>query len=287
MKKLKTFFYSFYKSATSWKYYSDILKTKPRFTIRYYVVLTLFAALITTLVVSVRMFPIAKQDALSFSEQIRDLYPSDLVITLKDGQWVTSKSEPVVIPFPEASGSELGDFKNLVVFYKQGTIDDLKTFKTLVLVNETNVVVTDPSGTITSRPIKNFKDFEITAQSVNNLSNMILKFTPYFFLTLIATRSVVFYMLGNVSTVFFVGIAMYVYAKSNKKNLKFEEALRIGVHTLTIPIVFQVIIESIGLPLPSSYWFFALNLILALIITMKLIASELESKSQSQLNTKN
>lgn len=284
MKKLRTFFYCFYKSATSPKYYSDILKTKPRFTVKYYVVLTLLAALLTTLITGVRIFPIAKKDASSFSEQIRNLYPSGLTITLKDGQWTTNKPEPVIIPFPKPSGSELGDFENLAVFYKQGTVNDLKTFKTLVLVNETNVVVTDPSGTITSRPIKNFKDIEINAELVNKFSDMILRYTPYFFIALIAARSVFFYLLGNISFIFFVGVAVYVFTKSNKKNLKFVEALRIGTHTITIPIVLQVIIESVGVALPSSYWFFALNLILALVVTMKLPASELEAKTPPQLN---
>lgn len=287
MKKLRAFFHCFYKSATSPKYYSDILKTKPRFTVKYYVVLTLLAALLTTLITGVRIFPIAKQNASSFSEQLKNLYPSNLTITLKDGQWTTNKPEPVMIPFPKPSGSELGGFENLAVFYKQGTVDDLKTFKTLVLVNETNVVVTDPSGTITSRPIKNFKDMEINAELVNKFSDMILRYTPYFLIALIAARSVFFYLLGNISFIFFVGVAVYVFAKSSKKNLKFVEALRIGTHTITIPIVLQVIIESVGVALPSSYWFFALNLILALVVTMKLPASELEAKTPPQLNTQN
>ncbi|MBU0535188.1 MAG: DUF1189 family protein [Patescibacteria group bacterium] len=287
MKKLRTFFHCFYKSIASPKYYLDILKTKPRFTVKYYVVLTLLAALITTLAISVRIFPIAKQDALSFSQQIKNLYPSDLTITLKDGQWTANKPEPVIIPFPKPSGSELGDFENLAVFYKKGTVDDLKTYKTLVLVNETNVVVTDPSGTITSRPIKNFKDMEITADSINKFSDMILKYTPYFLITILALRSAFFYLIGNISSIFFVGIAVYVFAKSNKKNLKFVEALRIGAHTITIPIVLQVIIESAGFALPSSYWFFALNLILALVVAMKLPVSKLEAKTPSQLNTQN
>ncbi len=284
MRKLRTFFYCFYRSATSPKYYLDILKTKPRFTVKYYIVLTLLAALLTTLTISVRIFPIAKQDALSFSQQIKNLYPSDLTITLKDGQWTANKPEPVIIPFPKPSGSELGDFENLAVFYKQGTVDDLKTYKTLVLVNETNVVVTDPSGTITSRPVKNFKDIKIDAELVNKFSDMVLKFTPYLLIAIIATRSVFFYLLGNVSPIFFVGVAVYVFSKSNKKNLKFVEALRIGAHTITIPIVLQVIIESAGFALPSSYWFFALNLILALVVTMKLPVSELEVKAPPQLN---
>jgi hypothetical protein len=284
MRKLKTFSYCFYRSATSPKYYLDILKTKPRFTVRYYIALTLFAALLVTLATGVRMFPFIKQDASNFSQQIRTLYPSGLTITLKDGQWTANKPEPVIIPFPKPSGSEPGDFENFAVFYKQGTVEDLKTYKTLVLVNETNVVVTDPSGTITSRPIKNFKDMEITADSVNKFSDLALRFTPYILLVLIAARSVFFYVLGNISMIFFVGVAVYVFAKSNKKNLKFGQALRIGVHTLTIPIVLQVIIESAGFALPSTYWFFALNLILALVFTMKLPVSDSETKIPPQLN---
>jgi hypothetical protein len=287
MKKLKTFFYSFYKSATSPKYYLDILNTKPRLTVKYYLFLTFLAALITTLVVSIKIYPVVKQDAQSFSQQIRDAYPSDLVITVKDDQWTTSKSEPVIISFPKPSGSELGDFENFAVFYKKGTVEDLKTFKTLVLINETNVVVSDPSGTITSRPIKNFNNIEITSESINKFSDAVLKYTPYFLVGLIAVRSIFFYILGNVTPILFIGIAVYVFAKSNKQRLGFVEALRISTHTLTIPIVLQVIIDCFGLAFLSSYWFFALNLILALVVTMKLPAIKLEGKIPPQLNGKN
>jgi hypothetical protein len=284
MKKLRTFFYCFYRSATSPKYYSDILKTRPRFTVKYYIALTLLAALLTTFAISVRIFPIAKTDTLSFSEQFKNLYPSDLVITLKGGQWGVNKPEPVIIPFPKYSGSELGDFENLFVFYKQGTIEDSKTFKTLILVNETNLIVTDPSGTITSRPIKDLNDMEITASSIDKFSDMVLSYTPYLLMTVVAVRSVFFYLFSNISSVFFIGVAVYISAKSSKKNLKFVESLRIGVHTLTIPIVMQVVLESAGFALPGSYWFFALNLILALVVTSKLSISGQEVKTPPQLN---
>ncbi len=284
MRKLRTFLYCFYKSATSPKYYNDILKTKPRFTVKYYIGLALFAALLTTLATGARIFPTAKKETSSFSQQFKNLYPSDLTITLKSGQWNTNKLEPVIIPFPKPSGSELGGFENLVVLYHQGTVEDLKTFKTLILVNGTNVIVSDPSGTITSRPISNFKDMEINATLVNNLVGSVMKYTPYFLVVVTAIGAVFFYMLANIFPIFFIGIAVYVFAKSSKKNLKFVEALRIGVHTLTIPLALQVITESVGIALPSSYWFFALNLILALVVTTKLTANDFEAKIPPQLN---
>src|SRR5258708_12529395 len=57
MRKLKTFWYVLTKSATEPAYYRDVLKTKLRFSLQFYVVLLFFLSIIDVLLFRVRDVP--------------------------------------------------------------------------------------------------------------------------------------------------------------------------------------------------------------------------------------
>ena len=89
-----------YKSVVSPKYYGEILKTPFEFSLKYYAVLVLIAAVITSVGTYFIEAPKIKdtfQNALTEAEKV---YPEDLIFTIKAGEWEINKPEPLVIPFP-------------------------------------------------------------------------------------------------------------------------------------------------------------------------------------------
>lgn len=271
MKKLKAFFYIFKKSLTSPEYYKELLETRFNYSIKYFVMLAIFASLIVTVAVSIRTFPGAKAGIKAFAEQVKQMYPEDLVLTVKSGQWSINKPEPYVIPLPKVSEDK--KIENVVVFYKKGTIDDLDSLKTYALVNENNVVVRDSNEGIRAYPIKNFPDFEVNKSTISSMVDSAygyLKNLPYFLPLIIFLGQLVFNYFGvKVIYLLWVGLVIYLYSLIRKNKISYKNACRVGIHTMTLPLIIEVVLGVANIEIPLSGWFFLVNIILAIFMLIR------------------
>lgn len=292
MQKIKTFFYSFYKSTSSPKYYSDILKTKLGFSIKYLLALAILASLVSTTFSSIKSIPKAQRGINSLISTVRNAYPSDLVITIKSGSWTINRPEPFTVPLPKTSRSANAEgIENIIVFYKQGTIDDLTNFKTIALVNSANVLIrSGTNGSISNLPISSIKDTVINSILVNSILDKINKYfqvLPYFLPIFIFFGLMMYYFVIRGIYLFGVALLIYIFAKLNKKPLKYMDAYRIGIHTMTIPLIIEVILEAIGFGIPIPFGFMLLNILPAVFVVTKLEKNTIEEALPPTLNVQN
>jgi len=189
MNKLKTFFYSLKNSISSPKYYADVVKTKTKFSVKYYLMLSLLLSVISTVAISTVVIPTIKIFLTDFSEDLKNSYPEDLVMTFKESGWDVNKEEPVLIPMPEKITSQFPDDddikipSNLIVMYKEGTINDLDELDTFFLMNKENIIYKEQDGKIVAQPLDQLPDAEITKSDVNSLVDTLFQYTknlPYF-----------------------------------------------------------------------------------------------------------
>lgn len=267
MKKIKAFFYIAYKSLTSAEYYKDILKTKLSFSIKYIASLALIATLITTAVNLITELPKVDRTLDKGITKVKEMYPEGFEITMDNGNWYINKEEPFNISFPESMKEE-GMPANLIVFYKEGTIEDVSNFSTLMLVNKVNILVQGsnklevypirdiPNGTFTQREF----DFFIT--SLEGFT----KYVPAFYVVFTIFFSFIYYFVFRLMYLLFVGSVVMLLSLFTKVNLSFKDSFRVSLHTMTFPFLIDTITRSVSYTIPIGGWFFILNVLFATLV---------------------
>lgn len=276
MHKVKAFPYVFFHSLSSISYYKEILKTRFSFSIKYFLLLAALVSTISTLNLSIKITPIIRETTQNVLAQFRNIYPSDLVITSKNNEWAINKPQPVVLPFPIFK-DDVADFpKNFIVFDKNGTVADVTAHDTLVLVNEKNILVHN-TRKLEVYPIKEIPDGQFTKQrldqALDNLEKLmeLIEFIVVLFLALV----IIFYnFIFRLIYLIFVGAFIWVLGHIVESKYKLSQAYRIGIHTMTLPIVVQLMIETAGIKFNMPLWFLFLNLIFAAVVVLALAQGE-------------
>ncbi|NMB91271.1 DUF1189 family protein [candidate division WWE3 bacterium] len=287
MNKLKTFFYVFKKSISSPEYYKELLETKFSFTFKYYLMLAVLVSLIFTSFVSIKMVPETKAWLKTGVEEVKNIYPDDLVISIKDGKWSINKPEPYIIPMPQSIKEKYSaNVDNAVVFYKQGTINDFSSFKTFALVNESNILTNDNASGIKAYPVKDLPNADIdkskAIEGINNVYKYI-KYVPFLLPLVLFVGQILFDFFGyKLMYILWIGLAVYLLSLLKKKKINFLSACRIGIHTMTLPIIVETLFSLFSLDVSAYPWFFVLNTFLSFIVLDKMF-----KEKEGALNPKN
>ena len=279
MKRIKAFLYVFFKSLTSIKYYQDVIKTHLNFSMKYFFTLSLTAALVVTAIGILPSFSPIKNTINDFLEQGRQIYPDDLIITSKDGKLSINQPEPYLIPFPDISNLDQSDMpepdmqiENLVVFDSNGTLDDLENYKTLFLVNESNVLARGENK-IEVYPLKDIPEGQITKTEINKIFSQIEQiavYVPYAIVTLLFIAVVVYYIGFRLAYLLFLALVLLGVGKIQKLDLDYKKYYQIGIHTMTLPLIVDVIVNLLNTPIELPFWFFMLNFIFGIIVVSSL-----------------
>jgi hypothetical protein len=189
MQKLKSFIFIFKNSLLSFDYYKDVIQTPVSFSVKYYIILALIVSLVTTGAISARLLPKLQPELNNLVSQVQNYYPDELVLTMTDGKLSINKDEPYVIPLPKALAENQTDGQqdenteklpeNLVVLDSQGTIDNLETYNTLILINSANVLYRDQNGKIEVYPLKDMPNGQFNKQNFNELVDKVKAFLGY------------------------------------------------------------------------------------------------------------
>lgn len=273
MKKIKAFFYVLSKSVTSPKYYNDLLGTNLAFSIKYFLVLALFASMFTTAVTFVPQMSKIKEGVDSFIAHTLEVFPDDFVITTKSGELSINKPEPYIIPMPQISKEERETDQeipaqkipaNVVVFDANGTIENLESYDTFLLVNKSNILAMG-TNKIEVYPLKNLPDGELTKKDLVEFTDSIKPIAsaiPYIVLAL-ATISAVFYYFGfRLFYLLFVGLILFVVGRLRGLNLGFGRYYQIGLHALTLPLLVEIAVDTLEISFTLPLWFLTINLII-------------------------
>lgn len=238
MKKIKAFFYIAYKSVVSPKYYSELLKTPFEFSLKYYAVLVLIAAIITstgTYFIEAPKIRTTFQNALSEAENV---YPNDMVFTIKAGVWEVNKPQPLIIPFPGkyAEGDKEKLPANLAVFDKAGTVGDLEKYDTAILVNEKNLLV-KKAGEPGVYPLKDIPDTTLDKGKVVGAIGDVRRISgwalPLILIVPVFAGLMVYYAIFRGLYLLMIGGLLFLLGKGLKTDIPYKNAFRIGLHAMT------------------------------------------------------
>ena len=271
MKSVKAFPYIFFHSLTSITYYKDILRSNRKLSIKYFVVLASLASLVTSLNLAFKVTPNVRSTIDKVLSQMEAMYPNDLVIKTENNTWQINKPEPLVMPFVDAQEMEQQKLpKNFIVFSKQGTIDDLEKFDTFILVNEKNVIVRG-SDKIESYPLKDVPNGEFNKQkmttAINNLRGF-LGFLEAGIIVLLSFFVILYNFAFRVVYLFVVAAIVWIIGIVASSNLTYRQSFRIGLHTMTLPIVIELMLLTANIQFRVPLWFMLTNLLFALVVVL-------------------
>ena len=267
MNKLKTFWYSFKKSITTPSYYRDIVKVPFSFSLQYLVVLIFATIFFQTAILAIQAatyLPQLPATVATIKSSIKTLYPSSLVITVKDGILSTNKEEPFFIDMPE--DQQIEEFEHLVTFDTKARADQFYDYKTVFLITDKNVIYPDSAMegnyevSDVSAPDKSYtithNDYKEFTAAVDPLSNWFISWAPL----LLVLGVIVIPLFGTAITLVwnFIAIAVlslisWMIANIFKVTLGYKKIYQLGMHAVTLPMVLTLILSLLGWTSPLLF----------------------------------
>ncbi len=184
----------------------------------------------------------------------------------------------------DANGGYGDDIENLIVFYKEGTIEDLEVFKSIALLNEKNIIIRNNDG-IDAFPIEKIPDFVFNKDTFNKFVDTLTKVAKVFpYLIVIASFVFSFFMISVSRIIYsgFAGLVLFVVAKVMDTKIKYDQAVRIIVHGMTVPFIINVLLVVFGVLNTIPGWFFILNFIMAILAILEIKKGVAPSKEKSK-----
>lgn len=266
MRFLKTFFRTAVLSSISPIYYSDILKTKAWFSVKYFAMLQFILSLVASVAI---LSSLAQLDISRIISTVVGLFPSDLVITAQNGKVAINQPLPYEVPFPGYSSSENTlQARNIVVFDKEGSIkniQDLQDRSTLIAVTESSFYVLKKSSemSVVAIPILD-QNIEITQNTFRSFGQRIMEntFIKYKLYVLVAAGIIIPIMFGFVLfvqtiTLFFFSIVAWIVAKIFLKNgLGYAAVYRLSLHTITPVLLISTALQYMQKPYVEGWFYF-------------------------------
>lgn len=287
MKKIRAFFYILIKSTTSINYYKDIMKTPLAFSMKYFFTLAFITATISTVIFTITTLPAIQDISKKIVNSTIALYPESLIISVKDGKLSTNQPEPYAITMKETLAAfgvedDKGEsavmtrdmpypIENIIVFDTNGTIGDLEKYKTMILVNNVNVIIKS-SRDMRVYPIEDAPDGQLTKAEFTTLIKSFegpLKYIPV--IVIIVTFIGLFIYNAFLRLLYCTSIALILLIsgkilKTNlQTNLPYTKYIQIVIHTITLPILVEILIQVLHINIPGI-WFSLVTLIFGIIV---------------------
>ncbi len=276
MQKIKTFFRSFFNSFNP-SYYSDVVRVRASFSWKYLLMLCLVSSLVITTVVG---WFVVKFNPQQVADQVVQIYPQELIVTVENGQLSVNQSLPYRVPLKfdmfgmtvdsdlidqamemegEAIHPEFDGMPYLVTFTTDDAVKNVQDFfeqNSMVVLTESTVYAfkdTD-TGEVSVYPIPDTEDPILVDQSVvNEIKNMILdipfiKHKLYVPSILVAVLILVFVglfisrllMIVVFSLVTTVLAALFL----KDKKLPYGKMVQVGFHSIT-PIMVLAYLDDL------------------------------------------
>ncbi|HWA52403.1 MAG TPA: DUF1189 family protein [Patescibacteria group bacterium] len=264
VKKIKFFFDVLVKSLTKFQYYKEIKKAKFSFSVKYLFFLFYLVSLIGSIVfagsLGAIVLPKVPGFINTFESKANSLYPTGLVVTIKDGKVSTNEKEPIYID----SLNQFGLAKN---YAHSLTIDtnaspsDIKNKNTAVLVTADTIVTVDNTGTgFQSYPIDKSTNTTINQGEYNKLITQISPYLKYIEpgIIILIILSIVIWpfiaaglsLAGQLIYLLIFTAIFYLILKLMKKEYTFKKLLQLDMHGSTLPILLSFIVAAVGIQMP-------------------------------------
>lgn len=252
-------------------FYSKIKTQSLGESLKYFFLLAIFLTLINTLILSYELAVKVPREIKNFVSQTVNSFPSDLAVTIDDGQVSTTTEEPLFVPFP-SSDDEINqqDFNNILVI-------DTKTpysaaqfgqYKTLFWLTRDSLFYQNQEFDARSIDLTKVENMKIDRQFVGNL---VEKINPW--LGLIGPALIVLVSVGmylgftfNLIYLLFLAVLIFFLGSIFKWGLTYSASYKTAIYASTLAFLVDLVLFNTGI-YTGFYGFPFLFTLIALCIT--------------------
>lgn len=245
------------------EYYREIPAQPLSHSIKYFYSLTLVIAIVLTVVYGFMFTPPLLSFLRSLGPSVLNYYPDELVITIKKGTASTNVTEPYKLPLPESF--KLGrnkDVENLLVIDTQHSfsMDQWKEYNTYAWLTRDTLIYRSDQGDLRLMALDRVPATEITKKELTSwieAINALFKFVPP--LLVLGIFLVMMVILSTKLLYLFLGaLLILAIARWKKVNLSYKKAYQIGLHAITLGMIYELIKLAIFPGSPSIPFFFTI-----------------------------
>lgn len=290
MQKITTFLYSLRRTFTSPNYYSDILKAPFSFSLKFFYLFFFIYSMIFTTYVTIKYFLPLKNLIRFLPNKLVELYPSELTITIKNGNVSTNVPEPYRFPlknienlFEEIDKQVLGQstetIENLLVIDTKGKIENFSQYQTYALLTKNHLSYPKDSNieTVSLAKIENFTINRAVAQNAVNLITPFLRFVVPVLVVSTFLFLLAFYPLTKLAYLLFFSLVLLVIGKIVHFPLANKKSFQLGLHLIVISTTLFSIISSIGFTLRFPFLQTIFLSVLGVVVLSRIKGQEIPS----------
>ncbi|MBU0650051.1 DUF1189 domain-containing protein [Patescibacteria group bacterium] len=265
---MKTFWHTFISSLARPNYYKTVLQAPLSKSTKYYSILSLLIILVVSVVDMLQIAPTIRHDFSKTAQEIVQQFPSDLVVNINPNGLSANQAFPLIAQTP----SILKDWpRNLVVLDPQGQVGDMEKYDALILVNDSYIIAGGGTSIQTS-PLSNFPATKIDAATIHRLTDT-LSFIAQNAYSLTALFLVAAGLINSfvVRAVYLAVFNLGIWLSFKVVVHNYMGALKVSLHTLTLPVIINAALAITGLDLPIPAWFFFSHLVFTFYVLSRLV----------------
>jgi len=262
--KLKTFWQALAGTFTSITYYKKVIKAPLSFSFKFYFFFFFIFSIIVTAVIGAKILRPVSDAFHKVPSQIVNTYPSELVITIKNGQAQTNVPEPYFIKpdqlqplFDENKKDDMPDDvkkENLLVIDTQATLEDVDNYDTLVLLTKNYLITKRSNGRLDVTSLEKVPNIVINREFIRNIGDKfsgILQYLLPMMILLVFIAIFIFFSLWNLIYLAFLSIILWIISKLLSFTITFGKLYQIGLHLIVVTTtLFAVLDRFINLQIP-------------------------------------
>jgi hypothetical protein len=251
----------------------------------YYVLFSLFLAIVSTIVVSLAFIPKFAPGLKKISSELITYYPEELTIQIKNGVATTNVKEPYAIKLP-------GDFtktpqnyssvnepapENLVVIDTSKKTSDvslgaLKEAKTVIFVVGDGLIAAKRPTELQVIPFKDTPDVTINRAFLTNLGEKIRPYLKFIIPVLVFFIFLVSFLaqFGRLVYLLIAALLIWIVVRLLKIKTDYGRAFQIALHAVTLPAIISLVVVFSGLHI----FIFGFTILLLLVVVINLMPRE-------------
>lgn len=242
-------------------FYQDLKNQKFSDSVKYFAKFALIVSVVVALfpiVIGIGLLTWQSQRVADVRQQIVQTFPSELTLSIKNGEISTNVDEPYSIAIPDGIKNTVSQkqasypLDNLLVIntHKQIETSDFQNYKTLAVLGKNEFGVLDPGrGKVEIQNLDRFAfNYTLDRSGFESLVNTIWKLAKILgFMLLILLPFIIFFgiFIGYMMYLLFGALVIWLAADLGKRSLSYKESYQAGLHLITLPIIGEFLLPFI------------------------------------------
>lgn len=263
-KKFRTFTHILVQSSfPQKKYYLKIPKVRFLYSLKYIFSLFLLINFILLGALFVKFWTLGSiKNIKSALMQTLDEFPRDLVITIKNGQLMTTYDRPYIFYF-EINGVP----HPLIAIDEYASADKINNFQSLALLTRHGFTLKSDNDNVHFYKYHQTRPVTVGKHEVEKLKSFvgrifaILPFVSFIFVVALVPFFTIVTLFGRLLYLAVISLFVFFIFRLKSNKIVYKKVLQISIHATTIPIILETLLLAFGISIGIPLWFLLLNII--------------------------